>query len=60
MYTFFDLPFHKRIEIAKNLQIFEDLDLEMLPTEATQKWCKQIVNDKLIDQWILMVIKTNK
>ena len=50
MYKFFELPFHKRIEIAKKLEIFKETDLNMKPLEATQKWGKQIIDEKLIDQ----------
>jgi hypothetical protein len=50
LYKFFDLPFHKRIEIAKNLGVYNDNDLELEQIKATQKWGKQIVDDKLIDQ----------
>ena len=50
LYSFFELPFHERIEIAKKLNIFNELDLKLNHTEATKKWSKQIVKDKLIDQ----------
>lgn len=50
MYKFFELPFHKRIEIAKKLKIYNETDLELKPLETTQKWGKQIVDEKLIDQ----------
>jgi len=50
MYKFFDLPFHERIEIAKKFEIFNGADLKMKPLEATQKWGKQIVDEKLVDQ----------
>ena len=50
IYKYFELPFHKRLEIAKKLEIYNEADLELKPLEATQKWSKQIVDEKLIDQ----------
>jgi len=50
LYKFFDLPFHKRVEIAKELQIFSNADLELKSIEATQKWSKRIIDENLINE----------
>ena len=46
MNDFFELPFHKRIEIAKKMDIYNENDLKLSPLESTQKWGKKIINAK--------------
>ena len=52
IYAFFGLPFHQRINIAKEIDVFDESDLELSPTEATQIWSRYIVGGNSISRLI--------